>query len=253
MHIDLSGQTALVTGASRGIGRAIARALSASGARVALHYNTQREQAERIAASLDHDPICLQADLSDPVACEALFSDTLRTFGRLDVLVNNAGVAIELPIEAPTDRWLEGWQTTMAVNLQAAELLCRLALRYFKTHEEGGRIINIASRAAFRGDTADYMAYAASKAGVVALTKSIARAFGKDGVAAFVVAPGFTRTDMAQDFIDAYGEAYAVDDIALSRLTEPEDIAPLVTLLASGQANHATGATIDVNAGSYVH
>jgi NAD(P)-dependent dehydrogenase (short-subunit alcohol dehydrogenase family) len=97
------------------------------------------------------------------------------------------------------------------------------------------------------------MTYAASKAGMVALTKSIARAFGKSSITAFTVAPGFTRTDMAQDFMDAYGEAHAVNDIALNRLTEPEDIAPIVTLLASGLADHATGTSIDVNAGSYVH
>ena len=111
----------------------------------------------------------------------------------------------------------------------------------------------IASRAAFRGDTPEMLAYAASKAGLVALMRSIARGLGKQGVKAFVVAPGFTRTDMAAAFVEAYGEAHAVSDLALDRMTEPEDIAPLVTLLASGLADHATGGTFDVNAGSYVH
>ncbi len=116
----------------------------------------------------------------------------------------------------------------------------------------GGRIVNITSRAAHRGDTADYQAYAASKAALSALTKSIARAYGREGVRAFNVAPGFTRTAMAQDFIDQYGEAYATTDIALSALTEPDDVAPAVVFLASGLADHATGQTLDVNAGSYV-
>jgi 3-oxoacyl-[acyl-carrier protein] reductase len=116
-----------------------------------------------------------------------------------------------------------------------------------------GRIINISSRAAFRGDTAEYMAYAASKAGVSALTKSIARAYGKDGIKAFNIAPGFVRTEMAKDFIEQYGEEFATSDIALERLTEPKDIAPMVTFLASGLADHATGCTIDINAASYVH
>ena len=117
----------------------------------------------------------------------------------------------------------------------------------------GGRIINVASRAAFRGDTPEYVAYAASKGGVVALTRSLARGLGKQGVVAFTLAPGFTRTDMAQPFIDTYGADYATSDLALDRMTEPADIAPTIVFLASGQMDHATGATIDLNAGSYVH
>jgi NAD(P)-dependent dehydrogenase (short-subunit alcohol dehydrogenase family) len=111
----------------------------------------------------------------------------------------------------------------------------------------------VASRAAFRGDVPDYLAYAASKGGMVSLTRSIARAFGRDGITAFVVAPGYVRTDMAQAFLDRYGEAVGVRDLALDRMTEPDDLGPIVTLLASGLADHATGTTIDVNAGSYVH
>src|SRR5471032_1421723 len=117
----------------------------------------------------------------------------------------------------------------------------------------GGRFVNVASRAAFRGDQPDYLAYATSKAGVVALTRSIARGFGKAGIKAFTLAPGFTRTEMAQAFIDQYGEDYATSDIALDRLTEPGDIAPTVAFLLSGLADHATGSTIDLNAASYVH
>lgn len=139
----------------------------------------------------------------------------------------------------------------MAINLTATGLLCRSAIAHFQ-RIGGGRIVNIASRAAFRGDTPDYLAYAASKAGIVALTRSIARGFGKSEIKAFVVAPGFTRTDMAQAFIDTYGEDFASSDIALKKLTEPSDIAPTVTFLLSGLSDHATGTTIDLNAGSYV-
>ena len=192
-----------------------------------------------------------QADLADPESCERLFDSVVETWGRLDVLVNNAGVALRIPVEAATDEWRRGWDLTMAINLRAVELLCRRAVLHFRQHG-GGRIINIASRAAFRGDTAEYTTYAASKGGVVSLTRSIARAFGKDGVSAFVVAPGFVRTDMAQDAIDEYGEEFVTRDLALNRLTEPADLAPLVVLLASGLADHATGTSIDVNAGSYV-
>jgi NAD(P)-dependent dehydrogenase (short-subunit alcohol dehydrogenase family) len=155
-------------------------------------------------------------------------------------------------LEASSDDWQGAWADTMHVNLRAPELLCRRSIRHFQDGD-GGRIINIASRAAFRGDTPDYMTYAASKGGLVALTRSIARGFGDDGIVAFTVAPGFTRTDMAQDFIDTYGEAHATSDLALDELTEPNDVAPFVVFLVSGVADHATGATIDVNAGSYVH
>ena len=252
MQIDLSGKRILVTGASRGIGKAIAQALDAAGAQVVVHYNQTKERATQFAQTLKNNPICLQADLEDPASCANLFAESLLKLDRLDVLINNAGIAIDAPPEAPLDHWLNAWNKTMAVNLRATELLSRLAIQHFSAGP-GGRIINISSRAAFRGDTPGYMTYAASKAGMVALTKSIARAYGKKNIMAFLVAPGFTRTDMAQDFIDLYGEDHALHDIALQRLTEPEDIAPLIVLLASGLADHATGTSIDINAASYVH
>jgi NAD(P)-dependent dehydrogenase (short-subunit alcohol dehydrogenase family) len=251
MHIDLSDQTILVTGASRGIGRAIAHALGTSGARVAIHYHRSAEPAQALAEKLDAAQ-AFQANLATVDGCMQLFDDVAAAFGRIDGLVNNAGVAVQLPLDEPDDDWTEGWTRTMHVNLRAPELLCRHAIRHFRTHS-GGRIINVASRAAFRGDTLDYMAYAASKGGLVALTRSIARGGGGDGIVAFTLAPGFTRTDMAQDFIDEYGEDHATSDLALNRLTEPDDIAPSAVFLASGLADHATGATIDINAGSYVH
>lgn len=251
LRIDLTGKTALVTGASRGIGRAIAQGLAEAGATVGVHYRESREAAERLAEELGHGAQAFGADLARPSEPERFFHDVTAAFGRLDVLVNNAGVALAAPLDAPADVWQQAWEATMAINLRAVEALCRLAIPHFQ-ERGGGRLINVASRAAFRGDTPDYMAYAASKAGVVALTRSIARGFGKDGITAFVLAPGFVRTDMAQDFIDQYGEGIALDDIALDRLTEPADLAPLAVLLASGLTDHATGATIDVNAGSYV-
>lgn len=252
MQIDLSGRVVLVTGASRGIGRAFAAHMAEAGATVAVHYHQSREAAEALAAALGQGARAFQADLADVTACEQLVQRVVQTYHQLDVLVNNAGVARAAPLDAPVDAWQAAWEHTLAVNLRAAELLCRLAIQRFRS-TGGGRILNVASRAAFRGDTVDYMAYAASKAGLVALTRSIARGLGKEGIRAFVLAPGFTRTDMAQDFIDAYGEGVALDDIALERLTEPGDLAPIAVLLASGLADHATGCTIDLNAGSYVH
>jgi 3-oxoacyl-[acyl-carrier protein] reductase len=250
LSIDLSGQHVLVTGASRGIGAATARALAAAGARVAVHYGASGDRATRLAAEIGGAAV--QADLADPAGASLAWQETLDVFGSVDALVNNAGVAISAPLADEEKGWLDAWDRTMDVNLRAAAQLTRLAVNHFSGRGHG-RIVNVASRAAFRGDTPEYLAYAASKAGMVALTRSIARGCGRDGVVAFTVAPGFTRTEMAQDFIDEYGEDYATSDLALARMTEPGDIAPTIAFLLSGMADHATGATIDLNAGSYVH
>ncbi len=250
MQIDLSGQRALVTGASRGLGRAIAGALMDSGARVAAHYRRERAGAESLVHGR-HGSLALAADLADSRAAVALVARAIDSLGGLDLLVNNAGVALESPLDSPTDEWIHAWDATLAVNLTAAGVISREAIRHFAAHG-GGRIVFIGSRAAFRGDTSEYIAYAASKGGMTALSASIARGFGKQGVKSFVIAPGFTRTEMAADFIARYGEAYAMKDIALDRMTEPRDIAPLVVFLASGLADHCTGTSIDVNAASYV-
>jgi NAD(P)-dependent dehydrogenase (short-subunit alcohol dehydrogenase family) len=251
VKIDLSGKSMLVTGASRGIGAAIARAAASAGARVAVHYRSRRDEAESLARELGGGAEAFGADLARPEACLSLWDTVATRFGAVDVLVNNAGVAVASPPTGDVEGWLADWDATLAVNLTATALLCRAALNHFQA-VGGGRIVNIASRAAFRGDTPEYLAYAASKGGMVALTRSIARGYGKAGVTAFVVAPGFTRTEMAQDFIDRYGEDFAMKDIALPRLTEPADVAPTVMFLAGGLADHATGSTIDINAGSYV-
>lgn len=252
MDLDLSDQTILVTGASRGIGRAIARALADAGATVAVHYGQSRDAAIEVADHCGHGAQPFQADLSTLEGPDELFDTVVGALGPVDALVLNAGVARSAPLEADTASWNEAWSDTMHVNLRAPELLCRHALPHFQENG-GGRLISVASRAAFRGDTPDYMTYAASKAGLVALTRSVARGFGSDGIKAFTLAPGFTRTDMAQEFMDEYGEAHATKDLALDQLTEPENIAPFVVFLASGQADHATGTTIDINAGSYMH
>lgn len=251
MQIDLSGKVILVTGASRGIGLGISKQLIESGATVAFHFN-QNTAAINIAKDLGERAIPFQANLSNTSEVLGLWAKVEAHFGRVDVLINNAGLARLSPIDQKDEAWVADWMMTMQVNLLASSLLCKKAIEHFRPNG-GGKIINISSRAAFRGDTAEYMNYAASKGGLVALTRSIARAFGKDEIVAFDIAPGFTRTDMAQEFIDEYGEAIVLNDIALNQLTEPKDIAPLVTLLSSGLGDHLTGTSIDINAGSYVH
>lgn len=252
MNIDLTQCRALVTGGSRGIGGAVAKALLDSGARVAVHCRATRAEAEAIVRG--HAGSCvLTAELGNAGECAALVRRAEEALGGLDLLVNNAGIALNSPFDGHVDAWHSDWQQTLDVNLTAAAMLSRDAILASRSSGRNNlRIVFVASRAAFRGDTADYVAYAASKGGMVALARSIARSFGKEGVKAFVIAPGFTRTEMAEDFIREYGEDYAMRDIALDRMTEPRDIAPLVVFLASGLADHCTGTTIDVNAASYV-
>ena len=250
MNIDLNGVNILVTGASRGIGAGIATALGKAGGRVAVHYHRNKKQADEISGNIGNGSMSFGANLEDPMACDTLFQNVMEAFGHLDVLVNNAGIFLMTPLDSKD--WLRDWDKTLDVNLRAPGLLSRLAILHFQ-QRGAGRIINISSRAAFRGDNAEHIAYAASKAGMVAMTKSIARAFGKDNITSFLIAPGWVRTDMNRETIEQFGEEAITRDLALNKLTEPEDLAPLTVLLASGMADHATGTTIDINAGSYVH
>jgi len=249
----LQNKNILVTGASRGIGRAIAKNLANAGANIAIHYNQNTTKAKEVLKKCGNNSFILQADLTNAKDVKRLFSDTIDRFGKLDVIINNAGIAIHSDPLDGDDQWLTDWLKTMVINLNATAFLCKKAISHFLQNSISGKIINISSRAAFRGDTRDYLAYAASKGGVISLTRSIARAYGKNNIVAFNIAPGFVRTDMAQQFFDEYGEDLVLNDIANNKLTEPEDIAPLVGFLASGQADHATGDTFHINAGSYLH
>ena len=251
MKIDLSKRTILVTGANSGIGYAIAKQLLESNASVALHYNSKSDGVKELHKQFPDQSEIFEADFNQSDCVINLFDDILSWKDSLDTLINNAGTSIMNSVDLDDKEWINNWNTIMNINLLATGILSKKALQHFKNNN-GGRIVNIASRAAFRGDTPDYLAYAASKAGMVALIKSIARGFGKDGITAFSVAPGFTRTAMAQKSIDKYGEDFVVKDIALNQLTEPKDIAPIVTLICSGEFDHGTGSNIDINAGSYV-
>lgn len=252
MNLSLKDQVVLVTGASRGIGAEIARMMGRAGATVAVHYSQSGEQAAAIAKEIGEGAQPFAADLKDTARCEQLIEAVIATYGRLDVLVNNAGIALPIAADAGREAWERVWGETLQVNLVATAALCKWAMPHFIA-QGNGRIIHIASRAAFRGDTTDYMAYAASKGGMVALSRSIARGYGKQGVKSFVIAPGFTKTDMAREFVETYGEDYVKQGLALNSLTVPEDVAPTAVFLASGYMDHATGCTIDINAGSYVH
>lgn len=253
MYVNLSGLNILVTGASRGIGKAIATKLAEAGATVAVHYNKNVREAENLAHVLGNGAKAFQADLSKPDEAAKLFERVTLEMESVEIVINNAGIAIPASVDKTDEDWMKSWDETLMVNLTSPAMLCKKAVDYFLKRKAAGRIINVSSRAAFRGDQAEYMAYAASKAGLVSITKSIARAYGKQGIKAFVVAPGFVRTDMAKEFMELYGSDHVNGDVALERLTEPKDLAPLVTFIASGMVDHSTGSVFDINAGSYMH
>lgn len=253
MYINLSGLNILVTGASKGIGKAIATKLAEAGASIGVHYNESAREAESLASIIGNQSRAFQADLSKEGEASKLFERVSLEMGSLEILINNAGVAIPSKMDESEKDWLDKWNTTMMINLTSPSLLCKKAVEHFIKQKASGRIINIASKAAFQGDKEEYIGYAASKAGLISLTHSIARNFGNQGIKAFSIAPGFVRTEMAQEFIKQFGEEEIKGDIALERMTEAKDIAPLVTFISSGMADHATGSTFDVNAGSYMH
>jgi 3-oxoacyl-[acyl-carrier protein] reductase len=249
--IDLEGRVVLITGAGGAIGAASARTLAARGATVLLH-DVRGGEVERVAAELAPRAHTFVSDLSDPEAVQRLWDDALATTGRIDVLVNNAGIYPAAELDAPLDDWVRVWNLSLAVNLVAPAILCRAAIKAFSAQPGGGIIVNMASRAAFRGEDPAYWNYASAKAGVVAMTRTIARQNGRQGVTAFAIAPGYVDTPFNPPWGDKAGVEAAARDTGLGQVAQPQDVANVVAFLASGLARHATGTTIDVNGASYV-
>lgn len=239
---------ALVTGASRGIGKAITKKLLEQGASV---IGTARKSEFPEAFTSDERFEGLFVDLIKPKEIENKLKLVFDKKESPNVLINNAGIFEESGFDSDDNVWLDNWDKTMQINLRASALLSKWALNRWK-EEGGGILINIASRAAYRGDTQEYAAYAASKGGMVAFTKSIARGFGKYGISAYSIAPGFTKTDMAVDSIEVYGEEYLTEDMAFDEITSPEEVGELAAFLSSGKVKHMTGATFHINGGSYM-
>ncbi len=251
MKIDLRKDVILVTGATGGIGSAIVKLLAEYSATIAIHYHNDRKRANQLARQVGNNSKIFFADLSNPEECISLIKEVLKEYKRLDTLVNNAGIYESSPIRKDTRRWLKDWNRSININLTSVALLCREAVKYFQK-VGGGRIINIASRAAFRGEDKDHWAYGAAKGGMVTLSRTIAKEYGKDNIKCFVIAPGFVKTRMIYDHIKKFGVRSIIKNLALNELTTPEDVAPTVLFLASGFMDHATGCTIDINAGSYM-
>jgi 3-oxoacyl-[acyl-carrier protein] reductase len=227
----------LLTGSSRGIGAAIAQSLGGEGIRLVGHGTKSG----------------IPADFTDPAAPQQLWQQALaRLDGRIDVLINNAGIFEATPLELDHADWVDGWEKTMRVNLTASAELCRLAVRHWQVEGRPGRIVNVASRAAYRGDSPAHWHYAASKAGMVGMTKSIARGYAAQGILAFAICPGFTMTGMAEDYLASRGGDKLLADIPLGRVADPEEVAVLARFCALEAPPSMTGAVLDVNGASYV-
>ena len=231
----------LITGASRGIGEATLASLEAVGHRV-------------VGQSTAGSDNLIAANFTDPDAPRRLWSQAFeRLDGRIDVLINNAGIFEGVADNAGDEEWHAAWAKTLTVNLQASADLCRRAIAHFRSSETpGGRIVNVASRAAYRGDSPMHWHYAASKAGMIAMTKSIARGYAHENILAFAVCPGFTATGMVENYLASRGGDKLLADIPLGRAATPQEIAETIRWLAADAPASATGAVIDVNGASYV-
>ncbi len=233
-------QHILVTGSTRGIGAATGQLLTARGARVVGHGRAD-------------GPDVIGADLAQPGAADALWRKALQMLdGRVDVLINNAGVFEPIAVDSPDEDWRSGWSRTLQINLQAAADLCRRAVLHFRERGGEGRIVNVASRAAYRGDSPAHWHYAASKAGMVGMTKSIARGYAAEGILAFAICPGFVMTGMAEDYLESRGGDKLLADIPLGRVAQPEEVASAAAYLALEAPASMTGAVIDINGASFV-
>ncbi len=229
-----------LTGASRGIGNAILTALKSAGCHVVGH-------------STHGDDSLIGADLSTEHSAAALWQMALdRMDGRIDVVINNAGIFDANPLNRDSDDWTRSWNTTMQINLTSAAILSRLAVLHWQKNDRSGRIVNIASRAAHRGDSPAHWHYAASKAGMVAMTKTIARAYAAQGIYAFAVCPGFTMTGMAEEYLASRGGDKLLADIPLGKVANPQEIAAVAKFCALDAPPSMTGAVLDVNGASYV-
>lgn len=252
---DLTGKTILLTGASKGIGAATARKLGAAGAFVIAHYSTDLAGAEEATEEIPKDrKLLLSADFADLDSVEALWNQAEAWRGRIDVLVNNAALMIfDGGIEKDLNHWDSVWRSTLEVNVLAPTRLMRRAVRHF-LDVGGGCIVTISSWAAQKGVTnPGSIAYGASKAAVQNTTQTIARAYAKDGILAYVIAPGVVRTRLSEQFAAlGAGEGPVTESLAMHEWVPPDDIAKTVVFLATGSVRHLTGATLDLNGASYI-
>jgi 3-oxoacyl-[acyl-carrier protein] reductase len=248
----LRGRAVLVTGGSRGIGAAIARAFAEQGDRVAVHYRASAVKAQAVCDSLPGDGhVVVEADLTRPDDVRAAVDSAAEQLGRLDVLVNNAGVFLaHPPLSTSYDDWQATWTQTLATNLAGAANATYCVIPHLRA-AGGGAVVNVSSRGAFRGEP-NCPAYAASKAGMNAFGQSMALVLAPHNISVGTVAPGFVQTEMAREVLEgASGEAVRAQS-PFGRVARPEEVAAAVVWLASPAARFASGTIIDVNGASYL-
>ncbi|MGQ7829260.1 SDR family NAD(P)-dependent oxidoreductase [Altererythrobacter sp. Z27] len=231
----------LLTGSSRGIGAAARQALESRGATVIGQ------------ATGTGDGSLIAADFADPSAPQALWEAALeRAGGTIDVLVNNAGLFRATPLDSSDIEWLDGWEETLRINLTSAAQLSRLAVRHWEARGVPGRIVHVASRAGYRGDSPQHWHYAAAKGGMLAMHKTIARGYAAQRIVSFAITPGFTDTAMAGDYLASRGGPDLLRDIPLGRVASPGEIAKIIEFCTLDAPESMTGAVIDANGASYV-
>jgi len=242
----------LVTGGSRGIGAAIARAFAEQGDCVAVHYGTSAEKAEAVRESLPgQGHVVVQADLAQPEEVRAAVDGAAERLGRLDVLVNNAGVFLaHPPLESSYDEWQAAWSRTLATNLMGAANATFCAIPHLRA-AGGGAVVNVSSRGAFRGEPR-CPAYGASKAGMNAFGQSMALVLAPHDITVGTVAPGFVQTEMAREVLDGEHGGTVRAQSPFGRVAKPEEVAAAVLWLAAPEARFSTGTIIDVNGASYL-
>jgi 3-oxoacyl-[acyl-carrier protein] reductase len=244
----VSGRSVLVTGGSRGIGRAICQAFAEQGDRVAVHSSSGSD----VAASLPGGPhVAVAGDVADPLAVQSFVAAAADALGGLDVVVNNAGVFVELdPLTATYDAWQEHWRRTVEVDLLGPAWVVFCALPHLRA-SAAGRVVNVGSRGASRGEPTA-VAYGAAKAGLTAMGQSLAQALAPLGIAVGSVLPGFVETEMAREVLDGPRGDQVRAQSPAGRGAPPEEVAAAVLFLASEQAFWSTGAVLDVNGASYL-
>ncbi len=250
--MEFEEDVVLVTGATGGIGRAICQRLAEEGAQVAIHYRSSEEKAETLARQLPGGPhLLVHGDLAQQRVRQELIEAVVAELDQVDVLVNNAGVFYDHgPMDTTFEQWREAWEETITVNLQAPADLCYWAAKQMGK-QGGGRIVNVSSRGAFRGEPGA-PAYGASKAGLNALTQSLAKALGGRGITVSAVAPGFVETARVAGKLSGIGGKRIKEESPLDRVATPEEVAEAVAFLASERCPFTTGAILDVNGASYL-
>ena len=250
--MNFTNKTVLVTGGTRGIGRAIALAFAKKGARVAVLFRSDQVSADKTLAELEgNGHLAFKTDVADAEQVEKAVSDVIETFGSLDIVVNNAGIGVNHPLPTTSyEDWQQAWRQTIDANLIGPANICFCVAKYM-IDQGGGRIVNITSRGAFRGEPTK-AAYGASKAGLNSLSQSLAVALAEYKIFVGAVAPGFVNTELTADILNGPEGAQIKAQSPFNRVAEPEEVAHAVLFLASDGAEFSTGTILDVNGASYL-